>query len=219
MLELKTHPSHNLQELEDFFNDRNWPVTYIPVADTQLVIAQHGEALQCADGRSDFLDEYGPRVFGGINSVAAMLTGGDLKGFQRAAIKVSELGFAPGTHSADHGGCGYCDLWVANDLRTAIFPYQLGIIGRQVKTGQLLRDLMKLLGGKHVKLNGQHQEEAVRLNPFIGYTEKVRNGKRFRNDDWVLAQLGVPPRQRYYKIAECVEKLKPDAAKLEVLIK
>ena len=77
---------------------------------------------------------------------------------------------------------------------------------------------MRDLGGKHFKLNGNHKEEATRLNPFRDYTEALADGLRFRIDDWFMADLGIPDERRFFKIAEAIEKLKPDAAKLEIIV-
>jgi hypothetical protein len=223
-IEYKTHPNFDPEEVEYFFGKRGWPVSRLRPTDVELMEATKGAALECADGRSDNFpgeEMYGPRVFGGINAVAAMLYGGDFDALHEAARKVRSMGFAPGTHSAEHGGCGCVDLWMQNNLDSAVFRYALRteeITKNGIKLGDWLRVQMKLMGGKHIRLRGEHIEEAVRLNPFIGLTEKADDARRFRSDDWVLNELGVPNRQRYLKVAECVEKLKPDATKIEILI-
>ncbi len=36
--------------------------------------------------------------------------------------------------------------------------------------------------------------------------------------DWFMADLGISDEVRFFKIAEVVEKLRPDAAKLEIIV-
>lgn len=228
--EYKTHPSYSPQEVHEFFEDRGWPVKLITKSEVDLTIVAKDAALECGDGRFDNCpgkDINGPRVLGGINAVAAMVTGGTYEGYFKATQLVKEMGYNPGTHSDegegnDGEGCGFYLLWLKGKLKSAKYPYEIkteDITRSGINLGDWLRVNMRLLGGKHFRLNGQHVEEGVRLNPFIGLTEVAQDCKRFRIDDWFLAQLGVTPEQRYLKIAETVEQLKPDAKKMEIIIR
>ena len=221
-MKLETYIGFKADKTTNFFLRRNWPVVQIPVAETKLVKVTKGAALECGDGRFDTLEDrekYGIRVFGGINAIMALHTGGDENGFKRAVRLVRKFGAEPGTHSAEEGGCGYVDLWMAGELKSARYPYELNQMDKGgLRLGHWLRDLMRQHSGKHFRLNGNHQEEGVRLNPFIGYTEDANDGLRFRVDDWFMAEIGTPDEVRFFKIAETVEKLKPAAARLEIII-
>lgn len=222
MPKLETYTGFNPEKTAEYFHRRHWPIGFLSVSKVELVKVDKGAALECGDGRFDQLEDrraHGVRVFGGINAIMALLTGGDYVGLQRATelIKV-KYDLRPGTHSADHGGCGYADLWMDNQLRSARYPYKLSGIVDQNSAGRWLRKEMRKLGGRHFRLNGNHEEQGVRLNPFNGYTENATDGSRFRVDDWFMAGLGIPDEVRFFKIAESVEKLKPDAAKLEIIV-
>lgn len=223
MPDLETYIGFNAEKAMEYFADRGWPVTEIPSGETTLVVVTPGAALECGDGRFDQLvrrKAHGIRVFGGINAIMAILTGGDEDGLKRATYLISKYDATPGTHSADEGGCGYADLWIAGELESAIYPYELQDRMERggERIGHNLQTSMKDLGGKHFRLNGNHKEEGLRVNPFRGLTEIANDGLRFRVDDWFMADLGVPDRVRWFKIAETVEKLKPEAAKLEIII-
>ena len=218
----EVYTGFNPDKIEEYFSGRGWSVKTFPRQETSLVKVKKGAALECGDGRFDYLEErevHGVRVLGGINAVMALVTGGDEIGLIRATQLIKKFGSTPGTHSADHGGCGYADLWINGQLESVRFPYELdGIDKGGLRMGQWLKALMKNLGGKHFRLNGNHMEEAVRLNPFRGFTEDANDGLRFRVDDWYLADLGVPDPVRFSNIAETVEKLKPEAARLEIIV-
>ncbi len=223
MPQLEVYTGFNPDTITEYFVGRGWPVRTMPSQVVNLVKVTRGAALECGDGRFDQLEErkaHGVRVFGGINAIMAIHTGGNEVGLQRATELIQMFGANPGTHSADHGGCGFAELWIAGELKSAIYPYRLEeeIERGGGRVGQWLVDRMRSLGGKHFRLNGNHYEEGIRLNPFRGYTEAAIDGLRFRVDDWFLAGLGVPDKVRFFKIAEAVEKLKPDAARLEIII-
>ncbi|MBI2330402.1 hypothetical protein HYU94_03350 [Candidatus Daviesbacteria bacterium] len=212
----------NPDRVAEYFKGRNWPVITIPRQEITLVNVDKDASLECGDGRFDNFEKrklHGIRILGGINAIMAILTGGDEVGLEKATELIKKFGVTPGTHSADHGGCGYADLWMAGELKSAIYPYKLHDVDRGgLRIGQWLRREMKRLGGAHIRLNGNHMEEGVRLNPFRGLTEKAEDGLRFRTDDWFMADLGVPDEVRWFKLAEVIEKLKPEAAKLEVIV-
>lgn len=217
----------NLGKMAAFFEDeRGWPPV-MPVYREQikLVRVTPGAALECGDGRFDHLENrqgHGVRILGGVNAVMAMLTGGDRLGLERATELLLEHGVTPGTHSAEgpEGNCGFVELWKAGRLRSARHPYRLGeeIERGGFRIGEWLKNTMAGLGGEHYRLNGNHLEEGVRINPFLRYTELATDGLRFRIDDWFMESLGFPDEERWSKIAETIEKVKPDAAKLEIIV-
>lgn len=222
-MKYEVYTGFNPEKVAEYFSRRNWPVDTLPRKKTTLVRVGRGAALECGDGRFDTLEDRttrGPRVFGGINAVMALITGGNEIGLIKAKELIRKYGVTPGTHSGDHSGCGYADLWIAGKLQHAIYPYQLenDVDRGGLRLGRWLTDLMETLGGKHFRLNGNHKEEAVRLNPFRRLTEAAYDGSRFRVDDWFLADLGIPDEVRWFKIAEVVEKLKPEAARLEIIV-
>ncbi len=233
----EVYTGFNPDKIANYFTDRKWSVITIPVSEVKLVKITKGAALECGDGRFDQLEDRdlvaedqreegashhvrGIRVLGGINAIMAMLTGGDEVGLQRATEILKRFGIAPGTHSADHGGCGYADLWIQGMLESAVYPYELHETMNRggLRIGHALTQLMGSLGGKHYRLNGNHKEEGVRVNSFRKTTEAAYDGSRFRIDDWFMADLGIPDLVRFFKIAETVEKLKPSATKLEIIV-
>ncbi len=224
MAKLEVYTGFNSDKMIGYFQKRGWPVVVIPKQSVSLERVTNGAALECGDGRFDQLDErsaYGVRVFGGINAIMAIHTGGDEIGLERATdIIKRRFGLNPGTHSAEHGGCGYADLWIAGELKSAVYPYELHeLVGTgSGRLGYGLRSKMRELGGKHFRLNGNHAEQGVRINPFRDFTEAADDGLRFRVDDWFMADLGIPDNMRWFKIAEATEKLKPDAKKLEIIV-
>lgn len=209
--------------IRNYFTKRGWIVEKdVSIDCVNLARITKGAALECGDGRFDYLERrqaHGVRILGGVNAIMATLTGGNAVGLQRATELLKRFNVTPGTHSADEGGCGFADLWIAGKLDSAIYPYELNGIDRGgLKIGSWLTHRMKSLGGKHFRLNGNHKERGVKLNPFRGFTEEGGDGSSFRIDDWFMAGLGIPDEVRFFKIAETVEKLKPDAKKLEIIV-
>ncbi|MBI4036076.1 hypothetical protein HY383_03925 [Candidatus Daviesbacteria bacterium] len=74
---------------------------------------------------------------------------------------------------------------MAGELKSALYPYELKEEAERggLGIGNWLAERMKALGGKHYRLNGNHNEQAVRINPFRRYTELAQDGLRFRVDD------------------------------------
>lgn len=221
-MKLETYIGFNPDEMADYFERRGWHIQTVPVREVKLVRVQEGASLECGDGRFDQFEKrrlHGIRDLGGINAVMAYLTGGDEVGLLRACELIKRFGATPGTHSAEDGGCGFVDLWMAGDLESAIYPYALHSIDKGgLRIGQWLKAKMRHLGGAHIRLNGDHKEEGVRVNSFRGYTEVAGCGSRFRIDDWFLADLGIPDQVRFFKNAEVIEKLKKNAKKLEIIV-
>lgn len=223
---LETYTGFNPEKMALYFQGRDWPVSVTPVNEVKLVKVTKGAPSECGDGRFDELEGrtpnvHGVRILGGINSIMALLTGGDKVGLQRATELLKRFDVSPGTHSAEEGGCGYADLWIQGKLESAMYQYELHeMINNRgsLRVGQRLTEMMRDLGGEHYRLNGNHKEVGVRLNPIRGYTENARDGSRFRIDDWFMADLGLPDSARWFKIAETVEKLKPEAANLEIIV-
>lgn len=222
-LEYITPKGFNPYRMEDFFGNRGWQTELIKASNTELVKADAGAALECGDGRSDEYPTkklHGPRVFGQMNGVAALVTGGDLIGFVKAAEYVIDKGYAPGTHGDEHGGegCGAFGLWKNgkySDVHSFRLPY--GFLETQgMSPTEWVKMTMKMLGGKHFTLPGSHQEQSLRINSGIGLTERSISGTRFKVDDWFLEE--VPFNRRLLYVAETVEQLKPDAKKIEIII-
>ena len=228
IMNYEVYAGFNVDEIADYFNSkRGWPVKTISRDNVDLVPVQNGAALECADGRFDQLTDrethgYGVRVLGGINFFMALETKGNMVGLLKATELLKPLGATPGTHSADHGGCGFADLWIEEKLKSALHPYELDGVRGGLRIGPWLKSTMEQLGGKHHRVNGNHREVAVRLNPFRGYTERANCGSRFRIDYCfikdAIANLDIPFQQELFMIAETVELLRPEAARLEIII-
>ena len=210
MPDLETFTGFNADKMGQYFADQGYSVEMTPVSELVVVNVTPGAALECGDGRFDKLirrKAHGIRIFGGINALQALLTGGNRVGLERATELIHRFGAKPGTHSADEGGCGYADLWIAGKLESAIYPYDPESMEKgDLRLRARLEERMKDLGGKHFRLNGNHNEEGLRINPVRGMTEDANDGLRFRVDDWFMADLGIPDHVRFFKIAETVKK-------------
>lgn len=224
-LKLESYSGYNQGVVASHFFELGWKVKIISVNDVHLIAVHKGAAIECSDGRfdSELLKRKmrGPRIFGSINAIMSLITGGGEDGLEAASRLVSKFGLTPGTHSADHGGCGYFDLWKNGRLKSANYPYKPDheelAKQRGCKLGHLLAERVRALGGYHFRLNGEHCEEAVRYNHFRNTTDISGNCRRFIVDDWVLADLGIPVEKRLLLIAECVEQLRPEAKRLEII--
>lgn len=212
--------------VQDSFAAQGWVTEMVKASNVDLVQTDEGAAVECGDGRFDKIlrKKYGPRVFGGVNAIAALKTGGDWNGFMQAAEELRRFGIAPGTHGAVHHGegCGQFGLWKNGLLESAVhrcsLPFELmerlGSVGTDG-----IKALMDVLGGKHFRLPGEHEEKVLRWNPFIGTTEKSFEGDKFKNDDWLLSILGgISLAKRIAFNEETVRKLKSDCTKVEILV-
>lgn len=224
-LKLETYPQFDPLEIQELYDFRGWKTELVKVSNVELVSVDQGAAIECADGRSNKFHGkkfHGVRFFGQINGVAALKTGGNIMGFYSAAQYLIEQKIAPGTHGAINKGegCGMFGLWKDkkyqySDLKDFCLP--LEILERyNISPTRWIKAQMKMLGGKHFTLPDSHQEQALRLNPFVGTTEKASSGDRFIVDDWFMPELSYVKKNNFN--AETVERLKPDAKKVEILI-
>lgn len=212
-VELKTHSSYRHSEVESFFGNRGWQIENVKVSNVGLVVADEGAALECIDGRfgqREIIKKHGPKIPGGSNAIAALKTGGDPAGFNAAALEVRRLGFRAGTHKH----CGFFELWENGGLKAIKHRLELPkIIDRATWISLKARHW----GGKHFHLPGEHEEEALTFNPFVGTTSVARKD-RFSYDHWVMPSLGIHRRTAMLVVAETVEPLSPHR-RIEILIK
>lgn len=213
--ELLTHPKYDPGRTRDFFEQRGWIVELVPASNIYLVKVDLGAACECGDGRFGDLSlirkKFGPKIFGGVNGVAAVLTGGDIVGFNAAAILLESISTRAGTHGAQHQGegCGLFGLWKKGELGSATHKLalleQLHLMGAQ-PTAWIKSKVERHWGGKHFTLPGEHKERKLRFNPFIGFTP-YPSTDRFSYDHWVLPCLGASNTRSKLFAAETVEKL------------
>lgn len=213
-LDLETHPGYHPGKVITFFERRGWEVEPVNVSNVDLVVAEQGAATECIDGRfgrRERIKMHGPKIPGGINAVAALKTGGDRVGFNAAAAEVVKLGFRAGTHRH----CGFFDLWESGQL--PVVKHVLELPGKHMDRAKWIDLKAKHWGGNHFYLPGEHVEEGLVLNPFIGYTTIARPD-RFGYDDWFMHLLGIHGRRSMLLVAQTVENLSPHR-KIEILSK
>jgi hypothetical protein len=237
-VELQTTTGFDPYKIKDHFDGRTfksqggiyvWQAELIPADEVELVQATPGSALECPDGRFDEERKeneiYGVRTWGQTNGVAMMCDDcdGDFIGFTFAAKKVRDSGYTPGTHGAVHKGpgCAQHNLWMTGQLREVeVNPYRMTADEVEhfgIDEATFIKAAVKRMGGRHFTLNGIHEEDAVRINPFLHTTEKAPTGDRFRLDHWYLGLLGVEQEKRLEVTRLIVEKARPQAAKIEIL--
>ncbi|MCL4366411.1 cadmium-containing carbonic anhydrase [Patescibacteria group bacterium] len=210
-LEFKTHPSYSPGKVADFFEGRNWKVEYVRVSNEDLVEVAEGLATECIDGRfgkHKKRQQHGPKLPGGVYSIAALKTGGNAVGFNEAAVMLRRLGYRPGTH--DH--CGFFAKWRDGELVAVRHKLELE---------------EKLVVMKHRQWEGvhfgipdehrEHEEDALTFNPYIGLTSKARKD-RFGYDHGFMQSLGIPGRRAMHLAAETVEKLS-HSRRVEILVR
>lgn len=225
-INLETYFEYDPTRTLDSFQERGWKAELVKASNVDLVETDKGAALHCIDGRFgnlSILKKYGPAIPGGIDSVAALATGGDLIGFNYAVQKVKGLGYNLGTHGAEHEGegCGYFGLWKAGRLESAIDTVRLPfnyIQNYGLEVSDWVKKWAKLKGGKHFTLPGVHEEQALTLNPFRDTTVRPR-ADRFIGDKWFLRTMGISEQRSLLVFAETVEMLAPHAKKVEILIR
>ncbi len=232
-LELKTHPSYKPEEVSQFFLDRGWEVTEIEVIYSDsakyvapyvyneagiLVPTDQGASLECIDGRFANRSRQvlnGPKIPGGTNSIAAVKTGGDAVGFNAAAKEAERFGFRAGTHKH----CGFFDLWRAGKLEAARFSMEFPEYALERNggdAGHWIKLKNRFWQGFHFSLPGEHEEMALRFNPYIGTTLLPRRDK-FSYDHWLMQSLGVHRRRAMRLVAETVEQLAQGSKRLEIV--
>lgn len=216
-LELPTNFDPGLKKA--LLEERDWEVELVKASNFDIIRADKGAAVECIDGRLAKIrkrKKHGPKIPGQSYCVQANVTGGDLIGFREAGRELVRLGFAPGTHIT----CGYRYLWESGQLETVTHDFEIPIktIERILPFDQWVRRTMENQGGKYFDDElGEHEEEALTMNPFINTTLKARLD-RFTYDYWVLRQLGVSPILAMKVGAETVEELAPDRKKAEIII-
>lgn len=216
-LELKTHPSYQPEKVAWFFDGRGWSVEFTTVGRAGLVVVDLDTPVECIDGRFGNIQgskKHGPKIPGGLNAIAALKTGSGITGFNAAAKEAKGLGFRAGTH----GHCGFFELWQKGELSAARYPLTFPEFSvTRFGLSRWIELMQRFWGGKHFHLPGEHVEEMLVFNPFIGLTP-VASSERFGYDHWVMQRLGTSPRRAMSLVAEAVEKLKPDAMKLELIV-
>lgn len=211
-VELNTSFDYDPGKTQDFFESRGWKVDRVPINNLIVVAVDEGAAAECIDGRHGKFNQRkknGAKMPGGINSIAAMVTGGDIVGYNHAA-KILEVKFnlKPGTH----GECGFYEKWIHGLLESTTFAYS---VVEQLKDltltpGKWIKLKQRFWGGKHWdKLPGQHEEKGLCLNPFLG-TTVIPRADRFSYDKWVLRELGLSEQTALSVVAETIEKLDQD---------
>jgi len=215
-LELQIHPKYDGGKVKDFFEIRNWTVEEVAASNIELVIPAAGSAIECGDGRfGDLLfprKKHGPKVFGGVNGVALLKTGGDTIALYQAAAILNSMGFTAGTHGAEHqgDGCGLFALWRKSELLSA--KYVLTLLEQLNRMGidptVWVKKTMARLGGNHFTLPGVHQEQTLLINPFVD-TTSIPSTDRFSVDFGFMMNLGITASRAMLFNAETVEKLSP----------
>lgn len=214
LLEYQQHPKFDAGKTANLFESRGWFVHRVAYSNLDLVLPDPGASLECGDGRFGLIlrKKHGIKLFGGINAIASLITGGDLQGFARAAVLAGYLDSTAGTHGAERKGkgCGLFHLWEEGKLVSAKYPLELleQLSRINFNPTDWVKIWTKSWGGKHFTLPGDHQEEALVFNPFIGFTPLARTD-RFSFDQWALSQLGVGQLRSSLFAAETVEKLSP----------
>lgn len=215
-IEFKTHSNYKPAEVEELFSGRGWKVEYVRVSNEDLVEAEEGLAVQCIDGRmgkNKKIRRHGPKIPGGVYSVAALQTGGNVIGFNEAASLLRKWGYRAGTHV----DCGFLYLWANGELSAVRHRLELPI-GLDLQTWVTMKH--KQWEGVHFGISEEdheHEEEALILNPYIGHTTKARKD-RFGYDHGLMQLLGIPGRRAMHLVAETVERLSHHR-KIEILTK
>jgi len=198
--------------LVKFFKKRGWITEDLHASDVELVDVPPGSAVACGDGRvikgSSAAEEQkyarGPKIFGGIAGVAALIGDGKLEGFRKAIKKVESLHYLPGGHGDNHKGLDGCDhmmAWLASKY-SDLPALEL--------TAQQIRDEVLAHKGIYVDHLSHHTESTLDLN-WIPNKTQIPNGLRFLEDLWFVRQVTdnnpALMNKAYQMIAETVENL------------
>ncbi|KAL7479172.1 hypothetical protein ACHAW6_004911 [Cyclotella cf. meneghiniana] len=139
--------------------------------------------LKCIDGReSDNFKFGGPKIPGGIYSIAQNRGVVTLKGLRDITEEVIRMGYVPsvhGDHSDDMLGCGFFRLWVT------------GKFGMRPKfNADQGAEAVKAAGGIIEMQYGSHSEKTLYINLVKDKTmEPVKRDQRFVVDAWVAAKF------------------------------
>jgi hypothetical protein len=198
--------------LVKFFKKRGWITEELHANDADLVDVLPGSAVACGDGRivkaSSPAEEqkytHGPKIFGGIAGIAALIGDGKIEGLKKAILKVESLHYLPGTHGDNHkglDGCGHMGLWLASKF-SGLPVLEL--------TPQQIRDEVFAHKGIYVDHISHHTESTLDLN-WIPNKTQVPNGMRLLEDLWFVRQITDNKTElmnkAYQMIAETVENL------------
>lgn len=202
---LRPHREFDAPFTIGFFKERGYPIVDRHPFNGELRTA--GPYIDCIDGRSH-MD--GPAIPGGIHGVAALLTGGNKDGYERAFEMVESLERRASFHGDGYHplrGCGFFNAWEQGKLRVAHALHD-------VEDWLLSRILYK---GRHDIYGGAHQESGLIINSFRKKTVRT-NGERFHFDDWFMAQLGVPLPNRLDLLAQAIPLLVPEERRKDFII-
>ena len=223
MNSLELPHKYNEPALAKFFEKRAWTVSFAKNSNISIVNADPNAAIECGDGRfgEPTLERklHGPKVFGGINGIALLLTGGDLIGFNAAANIIRGLGYSAGTHGAEHPGegCGLYGLWKQGKLTSSQYPLMLidELHSLSQHPTEWIKKTVQRWGGKHFTLPGNHEEKKLVINPYNHLTP-VAHTSQFSFDLWVLQNLGISQQRAALFAAETVEQL-TDVRHVEII--
>ncbi|MDR3577627.1 MAG: cadmium-containing carbonic anhydrase [Anaerolineaceae bacterium] len=198
--------------LVKFFKRRGWITEDLHAGDVDLVDVLPGAAVACGDGRlviasspnEELKYTHGPKIFGGIAGVAALIGDGTIEGFRKAIKKVESLHYLPGSHGDNHkgvDGCGHMGLWQKSKF-SSLLALQINL--------QQIRDEILAHKGIYVDHLSHHTESTLDLN-WIPNRTQIPNGMRFLEDLWFVRQItdNNPEmmNKAYQMIAETVENL------------
>lgn len=223
LIDLDTPKNYDYGRTADLFESRGWKVECVRVSNVDLIIPHRRAAIECVDGRHanrrdvEIVEIEGPKLPGGLNGVCALKTGGCSVGFNHAAQEVSNLGFGVGTHN----DCGFFRLWRENKLEFAkyplILPAHCAVEGAAYSLGHWIKLKARHWKGKHFHVPGEHEEEGLVFNPFIGVTP-ISRSDRFSYDHWLMKLLGINGNDSTLLLAETIEQLSPHR-RVEILVK
>ncbi len=230
--------------VKDTFEAQGCPVELVKASNVLLVPTDPGSAVECSDGRKlARRKKHGPKQFGAFLSIAAGRTGGNMNGLVEAFMILRDLGYTPGLHGDEEGEdqCGFRLLWMDGRLTTVAHQWSMSqdlLLRSKIRTEHLLKtaagaelglqitepevewkEVVEAAGGRCMTVLSKHREEAIRINPFFGMTEDNQQYDRFHIDDWLADAAGIPLLTRCAVADETVRKLKPDAARVEMLIR
>jgi Cadmium carbonic anhydrase repeat len=183
-LELLVYPDS--QTAYQFFKKNGWAVEYS--GKSELVPADN--VLGCGDGRyanlSSLFRKNIKGIFGGVWGVAALKTGGDMRGIEKAVNLIQSKDMMPTFHGDEHGylSCGFFNLWKQHLLTPHTRPYSLDL------TDQQLEGTVGKLALTHTLLPGAHEEEKLVMSFIPGLTPAL-DPKTFRLNGELPKEFGI----------------------------